>query len=137
MGEKNPQIPAELNKLLEKLIFLSKIDYGKKINTSSISFDDTDSWYWYTKLKRYFQKQSGEKTADFIYSISSHLDLLMDRYSDNEFLMEILTTYIEDAVSGVRKLLKTYESEPLVISKIEVIIKNFEIKIKGRQRSDE
>lgn len=111
--------------IISKLLFLSKIKEGEKINTEDFYVEETS---WFTTLRRtFFRNQSRSKTLEFIKNLTdSALDIASKCSSSNVDLHRNIGNYIIDSLeqskTGLLNLTKTYEDDRMFVSKMQTLI---------------
>jgi hypothetical protein len=111
--------------IISKLLFLSKIKEGEKINTEDFYVEETS---WFTTLRRtFFRNQSRTKTLEFIKNLTdSALDIASKCSSSNVDLHRNIGNYIIDSLeqskTGLLNLTKTYEDDRMFVSKMQTLI---------------
>lgn len=127
MADKTSSIPTDLHDLLEKLLFLSMLENGNKINTTNRSFDNKDSWL--ANMWRMFQHENRDKTIIFLNSVNAQLNVLLDKYRHNAALMKIVIPTLVNANLAIGKLAETYNQSPSFVAQLQVILTNIGIHI--------
>lgn len=119
-------IPVDLQDLLFKLEFLSKIQPGHKINTNIMGFVNADSWYG--SLSRYLNHENREITINFINNIINLTIDSINKYCDSIFLAQIINR-LNSARIGISKLDTTYRDDPKFSSKLAVCLTNIDMQL--------
>jgi len=101
-----------------------------------------DESYYFSSFIRYLNNQNRNQAIEYIESINveleEHINRIIDlKNSDKNILRDnpssILVNLSHDltlAVKGLKNLILSYCSDNYIVSKIEIIISNFELKIK-------
>jgi methanogenic corrinoid protein MtbC1 len=111
--------------ILSKLLFLSKLKEGEKINTYDFCIED-NSW-WTTLRRTIFRDQSREKTLEFIRSlIDSALETSSKCFESQDELHRnignLIIETLEQSRIGITNLIKTYETDRMFVSKLETLL---------------
>jgi len=119
------QSDKNVDDILSKLLFLSKLKEGEKINTCDFCIED-NSW-WTTLRRTIFRDQSREKNLEFIRSlIDSALETAKKCFESNDELHRNIGNLIVDALeqsrTGIFNLTKTYEADRMFVSKLETLL---------------
>ena len=140
MEEENKQ-ELELNDLILDLKIISKIKPNNKliILNNKLLIDD---YYFFNAIIRYYKNQNRENTINYIQNLNKNIDeeinkIILNKENDNDILKDnpsnILVNLSHDltqAVNGLKNLILTYNNDNFLVSKIEMIIYNFELKIR-------
>jgi len=130
-----------LNDLILDLKIISKIKPNNKliIENNKIYIDDS---YYFTSILRYFNNQNRNSSIEYIEKLNENLeieinDIIINKKNENNILKDnpsnILVNLSHDltqAVNGLKNLILTYSNDNFLISKIEMINYNFELKIR-------
>jgi len=114
-------IPSTLRELLSKLEFLGMIERGQKPCMGDMTFVDGNSLWG--ALIRAFKGEGSKGMLAHINQIIEQTVEAVDEYKDTEFLPIIVNT-LNKAKIGINNLGTTYNGQPAVTSKINVIIAN-------------
>ena len=131
----------ELNNLILDLKIISKIKPNNKllINNGKLLIDET---YFFNGIMRYYKNQNRENTIEYIQNLNKNLEdeinkIILNKDVEDNILRDnpsnILVNLSHDltqAVNGLKNLILTYNSDNFLVSKIEMIIYNFELKIR-------
>lgn len=128
-----------LESLMLNLKIISKLKPGYKLSikeNNEIFIDTSYLQYFY----RIFSDNSRINTTKFLDELDLHISFkieeIVNSYDSNLFLNSkenILLNLSQDlnlSLVGLRNLIKTYDSDEYIISKIEMIINNFQLKIR-------
>ncbi len=141
MIEEDLKDEIELKDIILDLKIISKIKpYNKLlIQDKKLLIDDT---YIFTSIIRYYKNQNREKTIEYVEEINKNLEfkinnIILNKDTTENILKDhpsnILVNLSHDltqAVNGLKNLIITYNNDNCLISKIEIIIYNFELKIR-------
>lgn len=141
MIEEDLKDEIELKDIILDLKIISKIKpYNKLlIQDKKLLIDDT---YFFTSIIRYYKNQNREKTIEYVEEINKNLEfkinnIILNKDTTENILKDhpsnILVNLSHDltqAVNGLKNLIITYNNDNCLISKIEIIIYNFELKIR-------
>jgi hypothetical protein len=130
-----------LNDLILDLKIISKIKPNNKliIENNKIYIDDS---YYFASILRYFYNQNRNSSIEYIEKLNENLeieinDIIINKKNENNILKDnpsnILVNLSHDltqAVNGLKNLILTYSNDNFLISKIEMINYNFELKIR-------
>lgn len=111
--------------IVSKLLFLSKIKVGEKINTHEFCLEENT---WWTTIKRtIFRDQSRDKSLEFIRSlIDSALEITTKCFESSEELHKniglFIITTLENSHNGINNLAETYNEDRMFVSKIETLL---------------
>ena len=111
--------------IVSKLLFLSKIKVGEKINTYDFCLEENN---WWTTIKRtIFRDQSREKSLEFIRSlIDSALETATKCFeSPEEFHKNIgmfIVVNLDNSHTGINYLTETYNDDRMYVSKLETLL---------------
>lgn len=119
-------IPVDLRDLLVKLEFLSMIKRGYKVNTSTMNFVDSDSWFG--SLQRMLQHENRKTTLSYVTSTIDLAIDAIDKYSSSDYI-KILINSLATAKLGISELSSTYREDPEIISHIKVCLANIDIQL--------
>lgn len=120
------RIPIDLRELLAKLKFLSMIQSGNKVNTNTMSFVDSDSWYG--AVRRALNHENRKVTLDFVNTTIDQTIEYVNKHEKSEFL-ELIINRLNAARVGISELLVTYREDPKFISNITVSLDNIDIQL--------
>lgn len=120
--------------LIAKLKFISKITEGKKVDVHEQTLLDDNI---YTAFKRTFlnyNKESKNKSFDFIKEIYDDAIETTDALSkeNDKFYIDIGKMLIKEmtsAIEGVRSFIKTYSDDNMFISKVEAFLNVTQTKV--------
>lgn len=107
--------------LISKLIFLSKLQEGEKIDTQTLSVTSDG---WFTTLWRTFIRtsESRDKTFEFIrFTVSRALETIK-QLPVKSILRNQLITSTQRSFNGIRKLKVTYRNDRMFSSRLETFI---------------
>jgi hypothetical protein len=130
----------QVNSILSKLKFLSKIKVGEKINSKYYFVRDNNSIVQrFIRSMRNLTAENGENknsTLEFINETVNRTIHLICIYkkSNNIYSKQISDLLIEnlnDTKNGIKNLTKTYEEDRIFVSKLESFIESFELKLKN------
>ena len=130
----------QVNTILSKLKFLSKIKVGEKINSKYYFVRDNNSIVQrFLRSMRNLTAENSENknsTLEFINETVNRTIHLICIYkkSNNLYSKQISDLLIEnlnDTKAGVRNLTKTYEDDRIFVSKLESFIQSFELKLQN------
>jgi hypothetical protein len=117
-----------------KLIFLSKINEGEKINVKNMCITDNNI---YANLCRHlFTTESKETTYDFIKSTIDNAFSILS-LSKNQELTDTIIESISDAKIGIIKLQQTYFFDRMFVAKLETLLKMIDIRLKKPELSSQ
>jgi len=139
--EEETKQKIELNDLILDLKIISKIKPNNKllITNNKLLIDDS---YMLNGLIRYYKNQNRENTIEYIQNLNKNLEdeinkIILNKDVEDNILKDnpsnILVNLSHDltqAVNGLKNLILTYNSDNFLVSKIEMIIYNFELKIR-------
>lgn len=139
--EEETKQEIELNDLILDLKIISKIKPNNKllIINDKLLIDDA---YFLNGLIRYYKNQNRENTIEYIQNLNKNLEdeinkIILNKDVEDNILRDnpsnILVNLSHDltqAVNGLKNLILTYNSDNFLVSKIEMIIYNFELKIR-------
>ena len=116
--------------IVSKLLFISKIREGEKINISRLTLCQDN---WSTKVYRTLGRESRCSTLEFIREVFGEAFDLSSKYlnTDNKFYRDIGTmilTNLQKSKAGLTNLTKTYAEDRMFISKIETLTSTLETK---------
>lgn len=122
-----------MSEIVCKLIFLSKINEGEKINVKSMSITDNSM---YANVYRYlFTTESKETTYEFIKNtIDNAFSVLC--LSKNQELTDTIIKSIIDSKNGIIKLQQTYSLDRMFVSKLETLLKLIELRLHSNNYKD-
>jgi len=137
--------------VVSKLIFLSKIQKGEKINIKDLFVRDNDSVLQrlFRSLRNYSTYMSGsdiveskEATLEFIdLTVNAAITLILSySKSTNEFhkrIIAIITEHLEQAKKGINNSINTYSNDRRFISQAIAVIKTLEARLESLQRKIE
>ncbi len=119
-------IPTTLNDLLVKLKIISMIERGKKINISSMTFTDANSWLG--SLDRTLSNEGRKNLIVYLNQIISQAIQAIDEYQNTEFCQLIVNTLSQTKI-GIQNLITTYNKYPDIIAQLEVYISNIDLQL--------
>tara|TARA_B100000886_G_scaffold339686_1_gene305874 strand:- start:1170 stop:1616 length:447 start_codon:yes stop_codon:yes gene_type:complete len=139
--EEETKQEIKLNDLILDLKIISKIKPNNKllIINDKLLIDDA---YFLNGLIRYYKNQNRENTIEYIQNLNKNLEdeinkIILNKDVEDNILRDnpsnILVNLSHDltqAVNGLKNLILTYNSDNFLVSKIEMIIYNFELKIR-------
>jgi hypothetical protein len=117
---------------------LGKIKMGNKlsINNDNICIDNT----YIQSINRWYNNNSRDETIKFLEKLDEDITkkieelLKIDNSSlfldTKETLLLDLNHNLKTSIEGLRNLISTYQSDELIISNLELILNNFNLKIK-------
>lgn len=124
--------------ILLNLKVLGKIKMGNKlsINNDNICIDNT----YIQSINRWYNNNSRDETIKFLEKLDEDITkkieelLKIDNSSlfldTKETLLLDLNHNLKTSIEGLRNLISTYQSDELIISNLELILNNFNLKIK-------
>jgi len=130
----------QVNNILSKLKFLSKIKIGEKINSKYYFVRDNNS------ILQRFLRSMRNLTAENSENKNSTLEFISDtvnrtihliciyKKSNNIYSKQISDLLIEnlnDTKTGIKNLTKTYEDDRIFVSKLESFIESFDLKLQN------
>jgi hypothetical protein len=127
-----------LYNILLNLKVLGKIKMGNKlsINNDNICIDNT----YIQSINRWYNNNSRDETIKFLEKLDEDITkkieelLKIDNSSlfldTKETLLLDLNHNLKTSIEGLRNLISTYQSDELIISNLELILNNFNLKIK-------
>jgi hypothetical protein len=114
-----------------KLIFLSKINEGEKINVKSMSITDNSM---YANVYRYlFTSESKDTTYEFIKNTIDNAFSVLT-LNENKYLTDTIIKSIIDAKNGILKLQQTYSLDRMFVSKLETLLKLIDIRLSKTEK---
>jgi hypothetical protein len=119
-------IPSVLNGLLVKLRVLSKVKSGNKINISTLSFIDANSWVG--AGKRGIAGEDRKGLIQFLTVIIHDSIKAINDYRNTEFC-SLVINHLAEAKLGLKNLTVTYSSDPNVVAQLEVFIANIDLQL--------
>lgn len=120
-------IPSTLRELLSKLEFLGMIERGQKPCMGDMTFVDGNSFWG--AIMRAFKGEGSKGMLAHINQIVEQTVESIEEYKDTEFLTIIINT-LNKAKIGIGNLSTTYDGQPAVTSKINVIVANINHQLK-------
>lgn len=124
-------IPREIHDILVKLNFLSMIERGVKINTSTkLGFVNSDSWIG--AFMRALNHENRRVTINFLENVIDTSITAIKNYSHTEFL-KVIIEYLYKARAGIVNLECTYQGDPDFSSHIKVCLDNIDIQLNKHQ----
>ena len=124
--------------IISKLLFISKIKEGEKINTEDLYIEETT---WFSALRRtFFRNQSRSRTLDFVKNLTdTALDFASKCISSYVDFHRNIGNYIieslEQSKVGLVNLTKTYEDDRMFVSKMQTLIGILDEKINVFKKS--
>lgn len=119
-------IPTTLNDLLVKLRILSKIERGVKINMGTMTFIESSSWIG--ALTRSISGEGRKALMVHLNQIIQQSINAINEYRDTEFCA-LVVNHLAEAKIGIQNLTTTYQSDPSVVSQIEICIANIDLQL--------
>lgn len=119
-------IPATLNDLLVKLKILGKIERGNKINMGTMTFTESSSWTG--ALGRKISGEGRKGLMTHLNQIIQQSINAINEYQDTEFC-GLVVNHLAQAKIGIQNLTTTYQSDPNVVSQIEICIANINLQL--------
>lgn len=119
-------IPTSLRDLLVKLEFLGMIERGKKINVSTLSFTDAESWVG--AVQRRITGEGKKGLVIFINQLIVQAITAMDEYQTTD-LAELISCYLSKARDGIMNLLITYQNDPCTVAEIMICARNIDFQL--------
>lgn len=126
MSTINP-IPSTLSDLLVDLKTISSVKRGQKINMTTMTFSQSDSWY--SSLSRYILGESREKLIVDLKQLFKNAIIAIEEHYATEFCSMVVSA-LDDSKTGLRNLIATYQDDPGMISELEVMICNIDLQLK-------
>ena len=132
-------IDEELDNIVLNLKILSKLKENYKLNVNGKNLSINNSYI--PSITRYLNDDSREGTILFLESldklIKNKIEKIVEENSDSnmfltskENILLQISHNLTISLVGLNNLIKTYSSDELTTSKIEIIINNFDLKIK-------
>jgi hypothetical protein len=127
----------EIQEVMSKLNFISKIQYQEKIDLSSmtICYNGLSTKVYRTVVNLFGRGESSENTVKFISeTIDAALNTIKKYRGPDAFSMKIrnlITTEIQNSKAGLNNLSKTYADDRYFSAEIESIIKILDTKIQS------
>ena len=118
--------------VLSKLKFLSKIKKGEKLNVTSLTISEDT---FFTNIQRYFHVlESRDKTLEFIKRVSDDalniaLKCLQSRDSFHHNIGRIVISNLREIKGGIDNLGSTYGEDRMFVAKIETFQTLLDVKI--------
>jgi len=125
-GNSANSIPPPLNDLLVKLKILSMVERGKKINMNTMTFTDAGSWVG--SLTRSLNGESRKGLMVHLKSIVQQAVEAITEYQNTEYC-KLIVNELARAKVGIQTLMTTYQSDPNIVSEIEVCITNITMQL--------
>lgn len=124
-------IPREIHDILVKLNFLSMIERGVKINTSTkLGFVNSDSWMG--AFMRAINHENRRVTINFLENVIDTSITSIKNYANTEFL-KVIIEYLYKARAGIVNLSATYQGDPEFSSHMKVCLDNIDIQLNKHQ----
>ena len=129
---------SDVQDIVSKLRFISKIKGGEKIDVGSFTVVED---YILDKMYRTFigRDESREKTLDFIQKITGCALGMIIKFSNsnNEYetrLGRMILNTLKEARPGISSLIDTYKNDRMYTSKIETLINILDTKIQNLEK---
>jgi hypothetical protein len=135
---KNNNQDKLLYNILLNLKVLGKIKTGHKLSIweGNMCIDNT----YVQSVNRWYNNNSRNTTVKFLENLDENITkkieelLVLDDSSlfldTKETLLLDLNHHLKTSIDGLRNLISTYQSDELIISNLELILNNFNLKIK-------
>lgn len=119
-------IPPNLHDLLVKLKVLGMIKRGTKINMSTLTFTDANSWYG--AFQRSIDGEDRKNLMIHLKHIIEQSINALGEYQNTEFFKLIISNLAEAKI-GIQNLSITYQSDPSIVAQIAVFISNIDLQL--------
>lgn len=114
----------DIEKLIVKLEIIGKIKASDKLHVDADGDFSIDHNSWYNSLSRWYASNNRKICSDKIEELLLQTtDILNQEITENN--ERRLVRSIHNAISGLRALLTTYQSDLCMVSNIENIIDRF------------
>ena len=113
------KMPPEISKILENMDFISMIKPGYKVNISTKTFSEPNSYL--APIYRRINGDSNEKTILFIEEIIEEANNILDSPLDKKWVLKVYEA-LRPMKVGVLNLLKTYYDKPGTLTKINICV---------------
>lgn len=132
----------EVQDVVSKLKFLSKLQPGEKIQVNGLSIVEA-GWFW--KVYRHFTSKGGKTNTEILESreisltfiselcdsaLKLALDVVDKRGVCHQEVWKMVLTSLVEFQPGVRNLMMSYDSDDLFVSKLDTFISILNAKIK-------
>jgi hypothetical protein len=127
-----------LYNILLNLKVLGKIKTGNKLSIvdNNISIDNT----YIQSINRWYNNNSRNETVKFLENLDEKITKKIEELLEidnsslfldtRETLLLDLNHHLKTSIDGLRNLISTYQADELIISNLELILNNFNLKIK-------
>ena len=127
-----------LYNILLNLKVLGKIKTGHKLSIvdNNISIDNT----YIQSVNRWYNNNSRNETVKFLENLDEKITKKIEELLEidnsslfldtKETLLLDLNHHLKTSIDGLRNLISTYQADELIISNLELILNNFNLKIK-------
>lgn len=127
-----------LYNILLNLKVLGKIKTGHKLSIvdNNISIDNT----YIQSINRWYNNNSRNETVKFLENLDEKITKKIEELLEidnsslfldtRETLLLDLNHHLKTSIDGLRNLISTYQADELIISNLELILNNFNLKIK-------
>lgn len=117
MTIQDDEIPTYVKDLIVRMDYVGHVKPGMKLNVYPRTYADPSLWY--TQGVRLMSGENGIKTADFIDGINEALvDCLKGRINVHSSVKKIITEKAKNFRQGLFNLIRTYEENPAVSSRL-------------------
>lgn len=120
-------IPQSLNDIIVKLSVVGAIGHRSKLNVSTLSVVDGDSWS--TSISRCLYGEDRRHTLNFITSLMMQAFDALKNYHQSEFEPLIIKKLIA-ARGGVHNLVQTYIDDIYICCELNQLLENIDIQLK-------
>ena len=127
-----------LYNILLNLKVLGKIKTGYKLSIidNNINIDNT----YIQSVNRWYNNNSRNETVKFLENLDEKITKKIEELLEidnsslfldtRETLLLDLNHHLKTSIDGLRNLISTYQADELIISNLELILNNFNLKIK-------
>jgi hypothetical protein len=119
-------IPEALRDLLVKLVFVSSVERGYKLNLETKSLANSRSWA--DALVRSWYRESRKSLLDYLNRLTVDTNSALKEYAETEF-RNLVISYVAKARVGVDNLKVAYSDDPNILSNLEVIIQDWDLQL--------
>lgn len=138
--------PRDIQLLISKLKFISKIQKGEKVNVSKLTLEENG---WLVALLRTTlnvmvneKPETRENSLEFIQSVSNEAIECIEFFlkQENRFhkdIGDILLVSLKEIKIGVSSQIDTYHKHQMFISKVDTFLKVLDVKLKDLEHRKE
>ena len=100
-----PDTPLELKDLISKIVFISRVKRGEKINVHNLTICRPNRFL--SLLSRINSRENRNTTFDFITTVIETTYLMIQKYKDTIY-KPVLIKILENSKVGINEIIETY-----------------------------